>query len=146
MEIRTERRMVEQLINIYIAEDGKEFDTKVDCESHEREIEYAKLRAEAEVFELKELNDTYPLDAEGGEVLENHCYKWYKVNNAEELNTVANLYNGDFGDFKTYPQTICVEYEYYHDEFRWIYTLSDMQRQTIEFWKKHGFDVEFKEV
>ena len=76
--------------------------------------------------------------------MENHCYKWYKVNNTEELNKVANLYNGDFGEFKEYPQTICVEYEYYHDELRWIYTLSDMQRQTIEFWKKHGYDVEFK--
>ena len=144
MEIRTEKRTVEQLINTYIAEDGKEFDTMVDCENYERELEDAKLRAGAEKFEIKELEDTYPLDAEGGEVPENHCYKWYKVNNTEELNTVANLYNADFGEFKTYPQTICVEYDYYYDECRWIYTLSDMQRQTIEFWGKHGFDVEFK--
>lgn len=146
MEIRTEKRMVEQLINTYIAEDGKEFDTKVDCENYEREIEDARLRAGAEKFEIKELEDTYPLDTDGQEIQENHCYKWYRVNNAEELNTVADLYNADFGEFKTYPQTICVEYEYYHDEFRWIYSLSDMKQNTVEFWKKHGFDVEFKEV
>lgn len=148
MEIRTEKKLVEiiQTTNTYIAIDGKEFDNKIDCENYEKELESAKLRAEAEVFELKELEDTYPLDAEGGEVPEGHCYKWYKVNNTEELNKVANLYNADFGEFKTYPQTICVEYDYYYDEYRWIYTLSDMQRQTIGFWKKHGFDVEFKEV
>lgn len=148
MEIRTEKKLVEimQTTNIYIAEDGKEFDNKIDCENYEKELESAKLRAEAEVFELKEIEDVYPLDAQGKEVPENHCYKWYKVNNAEELNSVANLYNADFGEFKTYPQTICVEYDYYYDKYKWIYTLSDMQRQTIEFWKKHGFDVEFKEV
>ena len=146
MEIRTEKKLVEimQSINTYIAVDGKEFDNKIDCENYEKELESAKLRAEAEVFELKELEDVYPLDARGGEVPENHCYKWYKVNNTEELNKVANLYNADFGEFKDYPQTICIEYDYHYDEYRWIYTLSDMQRQTIEFWEKHGFDVEFK--
>ena len=145
MEIRVEKRVVEVEDKIYIADDGKEFSTKVDCENYEREIEDARLRAGAEKFEIKELEDTYPLDTNGQEIQENHCYKWYRVNNAEELNTVANLYNGDFGEFKTYPQTICVEYEYYHNEFRWIYSLSDMKQSTIEFWKKHGFDVEFKE-
>lgn len=146
MEIRTEKRIVEQLINTYIAEDGKEFGTKSECEDYEADLESARLRAGAEKFEIKELEDTYPLDVDGQEIQENHCYKWYRVNNAEELNTVANLYNADFGEFKTYPQTICVEYEYYHDEFRWIYSLSDMKQSTVEFWKKHGFEVEFKEV
>lgn len=146
MEIRTEKRIVEQLINTYIAFDGKEFDTKVDCENYEREIESKKIRTEAEKFEIKELNDTYPLDVDGGEIMENHCYKWYRVNNAEELNTVAIFHNANIGEFETYPQTICVEYDYYYDEFVWLYSLSDMKKGTIEFWKKHGFDVEFKEV
>lgn len=146
MEIKVEKRVVEIETKIYIAEDGKEFSTQADCENYEKDIEDARLRAGAEKFEIKELDDTYPLDTDGQEIQENHCYKWYRVNNAEELNTVANLYNGDFGEFKTYPQTICVEYEYYHDEFRWIYSLSDMKKGTIDFWKKHGFDVEFKEV
>lgn len=144
MKIRTEKKLVEQLVNTYIAIDGKEFSTEVECEAYEEDLNNAQIRAEAEKFEIKELEDTYPLDAEGREVMENHCYKWYKVNNTEELNKVANLYNADFGEFKDYPQIICIEYDYYYDEYRWIYTLSDMQRQTIEFWKKHGFDVEFK--
>ena len=146
MEIRVEKRVIEVENKIYIAEDGKEFSTQADCENYEKDIEDARLRAGAEKFEIKELEDTYPLDTDGQEIQENHCYKWYRVNNAEELNTIADLYNADFGEFKTYPQTICVEYEYYHDEFRWIYSLSDMKQSTVEFWKKHGFDVEFKEV
>ena len=77
---------------------------------------------------------------------ENNCYKWYKVNNTEELNAVADFHNADLGEFGTYPQIICIEYDYYADEFIWIYTLADMKRETIEFWKKHGFEVEFKEV
>ena len=144
MEIRVEKRVVEIEDKIYIAEDGKEFSTQSDCENYEKEIEDIRLRAGAEKFEIKELEDTYPLDTDGQEIQENHCYKWYRVNNAEELKIVANLYNADFGKFKTYPQTICVEYGYYHDELRWIYSLSDMKQSTVEFWRKHGFDVEFK--
>ena len=146
MEIRVEKRVVEVEGKIYIAEDGKEFATEIDCMNYEKGLESERLRAGVEKFEIKELEDTYPLDTDGQEIQENHCYKWYRVNNTEELNTVANLYNGDFGEFKTYPQTICVEYEYYHDEFRWIYSLSDMKQSTVEFWKKHGFEVEFKEI
>ena len=144
MEIRTEKKLVEIMQTTYIAFDGKEFVDKTDCENYEKKLEKAKLSKEVETFELKGLEDIYPLDTEGGEVSGNHCYKWYKVNNTEELNKVANLYNADFGEFKSYPQTICVEFDYYYDEYRWIYTLSDMQKQTVEFWKKHGFDVEFK--
>lgn len=146
MEIRMEKRMVEKIINTYVAGDGKEFDNKFDCENYEKELENSRIRAEAEAFEIKEINDVFPLDAEGTEVCENHCYKWYKVNNAEELNKVANLYNADLGEFKSYPQTICIEYDYYYDSFIWVYSLSDMRRQTVEFWKKQGFNVEFKEV
>ena len=58
MEVRTEKKLVEQLVNIYIAIDGKEFGTKVDCENYERELEDARLRAGAEKFEIKELEDT----------------------------------------------------------------------------------------
>lgn len=114
MEIRTEKRMVEQLINTYIAEDGKEFGTKSECEDYEADLESARLRAGAEKFEIKELNDTYPLDVDGGEIMENHCYKWYRVNNAEELNTVAIFHNADLGEFETYPQTICKEGQQLH--------------------------------
>ena len=64
MEIRTEKRIVEQLINTYIAEDGKEFGTKSECEDYEADLESARLRAGAEKFEIKELEDTYLLDAE----------------------------------------------------------------------------------
>ena len=47
MEIRTEKKLVEimQTTNIYIAEDGKEFDNKIDCENYEKELESAKLRS-----------------------------------------------------------------------------------------------------
>ena len=143
MEVRTEKKLVEQLVNTYIAIDGKEFDNIIDCEDYEKELESAKIRAEAERFEIKELEDTYPLDIDGQEVHENHYYKWYKVTNAKELSAVANLYNTDFGELN-YPEIICVEYDYFYDEFRWMYILSEMKKATICFWERHGFDVEFK--
>ena len=146
MEIRTEKRMVEQLINTYIAEDGKEFDTRADCENYERELEDAKLRAGAEKFEIKELEDTYPLDVDAQYINDNHGFKWYRVNNKEEFNAVDKMYGGEVIEPKSYPETICVEYDDYYDSDAWTYLLSDMKRATSIFWERHGFDVEFKEV
>ena len=147
MEIRTEKKLVERDVYTYIAEDGKEFDTKVDCENYEREIEDARLRAGAERFEIKELEDTYPLDVDGQYISDNHSYKWYKVKNEEELKVVAEVYNrsDDWNKLKAYPEVICVEYDDYWDNDAWMYLLSDMKKATDSFWRKHGFEVEFKE-
>ena len=145
MEIRTEKRTVEQLINIYIAEDGKEFSTRVHCENYERELEDARLRAGAEKLELKEL-DIYPLDIDAQYISDAHSFAWYKVNNAEEFATILKAYNMDDFALKVYPEIICVEHEGTWGRDAWLHKLSDMKESTIYFWKKHGFEVEFKEV
>ena len=42
MEIRTEKKLVERVVDTYIAVDGKEFDNKIDCENYEKELESAE--------------------------------------------------------------------------------------------------------
>lgn len=146
MQIKTEKRMVEQLINTYIAVDGKEFNTMADCENYEDKLQEKKIKAEAEKLELKEL-DIYPLDIDAQYISDAHSFAWYKVNNAEEFETILKAYNmDDFGYLKVYPETICVEHEGAWGRDAWLHKLSDMKESTIYFWKKHGFDVEFKEV
>ena len=110
-------------------------------------LEDAKIRAGVEKFEIKELEGTYPLDVDGQYINDNHCFKWYKVNNIEEYETVARAYNSDdFGTIETYPEIICVEHESFWGKDAWLHILSDMKEATVLFWKKHGFDVGFKEV
>ncbi len=146
MEIRTEKRVIEIEDKIYIAEDGKEFGTRADCERYEDKLQEQKVKAEAEKLELKEL-DIYPLDIDAQYISDAHSFAWYKVNNAEEFETILKAYNmDDFGYLKVYPETICVEHEGTWGRDAWLHKLSDMKESTIYFWKKHGFDVEFKEI
>ena len=42
MEIRTEKRVIEIEDKIYIAEDGKEFGTRADCERYEDKLQEQK--------------------------------------------------------------------------------------------------------
>lgn len=147
MEIRTEKRVMEVEDKIYIAEDGKEFLTEADCRKHEEALEEKKIQAEAEKLELKEI-DLYPLDIDAQYVSDGHGFAWYKVSNEEEFEIIARAYNSydDWGTLKSYPEVVCVEYEPYFREDAWLHILSDMRESTVYFWKKHGFDVEFKEV
>ena len=149
MRIRTEKRMVEQLIETYIAIDGKEFDTEAKCRKYEEDLDRQIVRAEAEKLEIKDLEGVYPLDTDAQYINDNHCFKWYRVNNAEELETVSKAYSNDFFTPRAYPEIICVEFEDYDYSWgrdAWQHILSDMKEATVEFWKKHGLSVEFKEM
>lgn len=146
MQIKVAKRMVEVEEKTYIAFDGTEFATEEECRKHEENIEEQKIKSEAESLEIKELEDTYPLDVDANYISDNHCYKWYKVNNVEEYTMVARAYRSDdFYTLNTYPEIICVEYEDYWGKDAWVHLLSDMKIATEYFWKRHGFDVEFKE-
>ena len=147
MEIRTEKRVIEVEDKIYIAEDGKEFGTQADCMKYEEELQDEKNNAEAEKLELKEFERMYPLDCDGQYINDNHNFTWYKVNNEEEFETVKKVYGSDdWGCIEAYPEIICVEYENYWGKDAWSHLLSDMRNATVYFWKRHGFDVEFKEI
>lgn len=144
MKIRVEKRVVEVEDKIYIAVDGKEFATEAECVAHEEDLDNEQIRAEAEKFEIKELEDTYPLDVDAQYINDNHGFKWYKVNNEEEFEAVAKAYRSDdFKTLKSYPEVICVETNEW-DEDAWLHILSEMKEATVLFWKRHGFDVEFK--
>ena len=141
MIIKKEKRIVEVEDLIYIANDGAEFRTETECKDHEKDIEDEKIRTKAEMYEIKELRGFFPLNVRG-EISKYCSYIWYKVNSNEELNSVANLYEADFGEFGVYPQIICVEM-CYSEDYAYVHPLLDMKDQTIQFWKRLGFDVSF---
>ena len=147
MEIKRTKRLVEIEDEVFIAEDGTEFASLKDCQKYEDELQTKKTLSEAEKLEIKELEDTAPLDTDAQYIEECHCFAWYKVNNAEELGIIAEAYTNDsLRDLKSFPETICIEYDDNYRSDSYMFLLSDMRESTINFWKKHGFAVEFKEI
>lgn len=147
MQIKTEKRVVETYVTTYTAEDGKEFFSEGECKAYERDIKIKELKEKAEQFEIKDLYGTYPLDVDGQQINDNHEYKWYKISSEEDLKILSGLYDENFVYPITETDIVCIEYD---GDYRcypeaWIYWLSDMKKSTIEFWKSHGFDIEFKE-
>ena len=146
MEIRTEKRIVEVYDTTYIAIDGKEFKSEGLCLEYENDLEDAKIRARVEKFELKELYGVYPLDTEAQYINDNHEYKWYRMENREDYVAFVEMYGDEVSEPEAYPKVVCVEQDEHYISDVWVYSLSNMRQNTIDFWKKHGFNVEFMEV
>lgn len=147
MEIKTTKRLVEIEDKVYIAQDGKEFATLKDCENYESDLQKNNLLEAIALLELKELENIPPLDTDAQYINDNHDYKWYKVNTAEEYEMVREALEGNWGGWSapvSYPETFCVELDDYDTESSWIYKLSDMKNSTIAFWQHFGFSVEFR--
>ena len=146
MKIKTTKRMVEIEDKTYIAEDGEEFATYADCLKYEQELEEEKLEEEVKMFEIIELEDTYPLDTDAQYISDDHGFNWYKVNNKDEWEAITKFYNTDSYSPRTYPEIVCIEHNRHYGRDVWIHLLSDMKEATILFWKKHGFDVDFLKI
>jgi len=145
MRIEIEKKIIEQENNVYIADDGTEFTTQHDCEKYEKEQEKKAYIELAETLRIAELDEQTPLTC--GETYENNTYRWYKVNNQEEFDALNKAYDNQVGTacLISYPQIICVEtcgYEPYQDDC-YSYFLSDCLKETGQFWKLFGYDVNF---
>lgn len=85
----------------------------------------------------------------------NNCHKWYKVCSFEDIKMLEETYISTFNNLRdafTKTKEPQIVYISYHEDFKendWIddaecYLLSEMKKETISFWKKFGFDIEFK--
>ena len=140
MEIRTEKKLIERVVDTYIAVDGKEFDNKKACMDYEFELEVGKIMEEVKKFQF--IDDGY-VPCDGQENMESHFYEWYKVENAEQLEQLQNLYDG-VPCVENFPEYICCERYDETDYDVYAQTLTGCKEYVKLFFDKFGIDVEFK--
>ena len=146
MEVRTEKRLVEVFDTTYVANDGTEFKFKGDCLEYENRLVTNELKEKVDKLRLVDLDDTYPIDADGQYISDGKCYTWYQVCDEEDYNILNTLYKNEISKPTNLPEIICIETDGddYYDA--WDYHLSDMELSTKAFWKNFGYEVEFKAV
>ena len=137
---RTEQRVVTETYNIYIADDGKEFDTKKQCEMYEKEQLF--LKKEKSVNMLKLSYDLLPLTLYDDW---RECdVDWYRIENETQYNTLKEYYElkGSGTEYfsapESYPATICVtDYEEYAE----TYYLDTLIEVTKKYFSTFGLNV-----
>lgn len=107
--MRIEKREKTVYEEIYIADDGTQFDTERHCLNYEKEIKMQKNENNAEKLRVHELDDLMPLI--DTETYEDHEYVWYKLESEKDFNTLKEAfeYSKDFTVPDGYPTFYCVE-------------------------------------
>lgn len=144
MRVEVEKKLIEQEIKRYIAEDGKIFLTKYECEEYENKLKEKENRKKIESFEIKKMKGYMPISTDHI-CSDSNDYYWYKVNNETEWNILNETYGNTFSKPNTYPMIICVE-ESYWDGDCWDYYLDNMFEVTKSFWNLLGYKVNFEKV
>lgn len=144
-EVREQQRIVRE--SVYIAEDGKEFDNIADCRRYEeslnRKVGFDFIDKE---YRIPELDDQIPIHSDAS-FSGFSTYRWYKVNNKEELTKIEEAYGEPVydSDDLIFPTYICMETEDEHYNGQpYHYTLDETMRDTRAFFKNFGWKVEFK--
>lgn len=109
------------------------------------------------LFFASDLNEVFPLNTGKEEINYNNCHKWYMVRSLENVEMLEEMYNSTFNNLRDVistseePQIVCISYNEDFEEEGLVddaecYLLSDMKKETISFWKKFGFEIEFKKM
>ena len=134
---------------IYVAEDGKEFDSYHACNIHEKNLRKLKMLEALQLIECnKSMNDKTPLD--GGEYMECHDYRWYRPKNIEEVNILNEVFNvegcyvltdidiGQWICFENFDITDCTH------ESTYVSLLQDSIHHIKWFLEQFGYEVSIK--
>ena len=144
MEVKTEKRVVEQIITAYIAVDGTEFVTERECVKYEKELEFKRSLEQIKPLEYK-TDGKRPCDGE--ENPEHWIYKWYKVNNTDDVEKLKDVYGSHVAYGKvTYPEYINIQQYSEYDLDVGSTTLTNCKEYVTEFFADFGIAVEFKEM
>lgn len=151
MRIETKTETVVKEINTYIVDDGKEFDTKEECEKHEQSIKTTEAERKLEELRIKELKRVSPLTDDNQEFYYESDFGWFLVNKKEDVEYIESLYeqNYDMAYYSGIPDDISYPTYYGIEEecggcIYGPYTLEQIQQRTVKFFKKFGVEVEFK--
>lgn len=146
--MRKEIREVKKVekVEVFVADDGREFPTEGLCKRYERNKIRATLFEEIDrLYRVKELDGQIPIHSDAC-YSDFSTYRWYKVNNKEELKEVEEAYGEPVynSDNLTYPTYICMETE--DEEYNgqpYTYTLDEAKRITNCFFELFGVEVTF---
>ena len=145
VEERTETRTIK--INTYVAEDGKEFNTQRECLDYENELKKSDVMKQLDEMRIPELDDITPLHSDPNDFTWYHDFRWYKVNNEDDVNKLEQMYV-DAGyiinsfDCDTYPNLFGIEEA---DNEVYSYTFTEMQNLVSTFFnEKFGIEIEYK--
>lgn len=105
MKVKESKQVIETIVKTYIAEDGQEFQSESKCIEHDLQLKFENSFKKIEPLMVHE--DNY-VPCNGGENYESHLYRWFKVENQEQLDLINNFYNTDI-KVNTFPEHICVE-------------------------------------
>ena len=148
MEMRIERKMVQQEFEIWTAYDGKEFKSRLDCEIYEKNLKRKTMVDEAEKLRIKHLDRFNPLDIDGM-ARDEQRHTWFELKDEKDWKTLQAACVGKIKGDKpeTYPCIICLEEDGdVYGDYPWAYTLEEMMKATKYFWKKFGYEVDLKKV
>ena len=147
MKIKEETKLVEQKVFTFVAEDGTEFITEKECKDYEEKQIFKALIEEAEKLRITELDEHLPLSNDGL-ANEYNTFRWYKLNNETDFETVNKAYGNSLNEPKSYPEIMCVEtigYEAYMDD-AYSYNMETCKEITESFWKELGYEINFRKV
>lgn len=144
MRIETKTELKEITTIRYIAEDGKEFNVRESCEFYELKQRRALYKKENREKHLSELEGMYPLSVKGQVFSDDeYAYSWYKLKSESDFEILESMYKEAVRP-DVYPEIICVEQDKFQED-NYFYKLSDMKKDTVEFWKNFGFEIKFLE-
>lgn len=147
MKIKEETKIIEQKVISYVADDGTEFRTESECKDYEVKQFSKNLIEAAEKLRIKELDEHLPLSNDGL-MNENNTFRWYKLNNEADFETVNKAYGNSLNVPESYPEIMCVEtvgYEAYMDD-AYNYNMETCKKITESFWKELGVKVTFEDI
>ena len=147
MKIKEETKIIEQKIIIYVADDGTEFRTESECKDYETKQFSKHLIEAAEKLRITELDEHLPLSNDGL-VDENNTFRWYKLDNEADFETLNKAYGNELSKPEHFPEVMCVEtvgYEAYMDD-AYSYNMETCKKITESFWKELGVKVTFENI
>lgn len=146
--MKKQLRKIEREVEVYIADDGKMFYSKSECEKHESDFKRKAVIGKANQLRITELDGVIPLDTEGGTGNE-RCWTWFKLESIEDWFALEDTFRTRiYGDYpEKFPCIVCIEAEFEeYGDCPYVYSLDEMLVETKGFWHRFGYEVELKKV
>lgn len=139
--------------SVYIAEDGKRFESKTECEDYERALErknnFKALKGKVDAIEC--IENSYPPFGYSYVDDERYEYRWYKPKNQEEVDALNRFFNVDVGNGdEAVGRWVGVEIDGDYDSYTGredvyvISSLDDSVKKLTDFYAAFGYRVEVR--
>ncbi len=143
-EIKTE-------VEVFIAEDGKEFTTQCECENYERRLRVERLLNEVKKIEKADIN--MPPVGYGYANDKRYTYAWFRPKSEQEISVLNKYFKSSFSrrgigiGFDGIGEWICIEFEGGSDieNFNGVAHRLEFDvslRNTVDFYTALGYSVE----